>query len=184
MSEGYVGIVKGFGKAINQVDPGNLVKAPFVVTVTDIEVRQRKTIEDLQAAIQDQLPIPAAVSINWTVLRRSTIDMFRQYGNLKQFENRILNLQLRSASKAALSRFPANKLTQERQTVVADIMDTMTGELALMSSKRLPISERRLMSEYTRDWSCGGQKNAARGLAVRHWSDKPSRANEPLSERV
>ena len=55
---------------------------------------------------------------------------FRQYGNLEQFENRILNPKLRSATKAALSRFPANKLIQERQTVVAEIMDTMTGELA------------------------------------------------------
>ena len=56
--------------------------------------------------------------------------MFRQYGTLEQFENRILNPKLRSAAKAALSRFPANKLIQERQTVVAEIMETMTAELA------------------------------------------------------
>ena len=93
-------------------------------------MRQRKTIEELQAATEDQLPITAAVSINWTVVRPSTIEMFRQYGNLEQFENRILNPKLRSATKAALSRFPANKLIQERQTVVAEIMETMTNELA------------------------------------------------------
>ena len=130
VSEGYVGIVKRFGKAIGQVDPGIHVKIPFVDAVTNIEVRQRKTVEDLQAATEDQLPIAAAVSINWTVLRSATIDMFRQYGTLEQFENRILNPKLRSAAKAALSRFPANKLIQERQTVVAEIMETMTAELA------------------------------------------------------
>ena len=130
VSEGYVGIVKRFGKAINQVGPGIHVKIPIVDTVTNIEVRQRKTIEELQAATEDQLPITAAVSINWTVVRSSTIEMFRQYGNLEQFENRILNPKLRSATKAALSRFPANKLIQERQTVVAEIMGTMTDELA------------------------------------------------------
>ena len=130
VSEGYVGIVKRFGKAINQVDPGIHVKIPIVDTVTNIEVRQRKTIEELRAATEDQLPITAAVSINWTVVRSSTIEMFRQYGNLEQFENRILNPKLRSATKAALSRFPANKLIQERQTVVAEIMGTMTDELA------------------------------------------------------
>ena len=130
VSEGYVGIAKRFGKAINQVDPGIHVKIPFVDTVTNIEVRQRKTVEDLQAATEDQLPIAAAVSINWTVMRPSTIDMFRQYGTLEQFESRILNPKLRSAAKAALSRFPANKLIQERQTVVAEIMETMTAELA------------------------------------------------------
>ena len=130
VSEGYVGIVKRFGKAIGQVDPGIHVKIPFVDALTNIEVRQRKTVEDLQAATEDQLPIAAAVSINWTVLRSATIDMFRQYGTLEQFENRILNPKLRSAAKAALSRFPANKLIQERQTVVAEIMETMTAELA------------------------------------------------------
>jgi len=130
VSEGYVGIVKRFGKAISQVDPGIHVKIPFVDAITNIEVRQRKTVEDLQAATEDQLPIAAAVSINWTVLRSATIDMFRQYGTLEQFENRILNPKLRSAAKAALSRFPANKLIQERQAVVAEIMETMTAELA------------------------------------------------------
>lgn len=130
VSEGYVGIVKRFGKAISQVDPGIHVKIPFVDAVTNIEVRQRKTVEDLQAATEDQLPIAAAVSINWTVLRAATINMFRQYGTLEQFENRILNPKLRSAAKAALSRFPANKLIQERQAVVAEIMETMTAELA------------------------------------------------------
>ena len=130
VSEGYVGIVKRFGKAIDQVDPGIHVKIPFVDAITNIEVRQRKTVEDLQAATEDQLPIAAAVSINWTVLRSATIDMFRQYGTLEQFESRILNPKLRSAAKAALSRFPANKLIQERQTVVAEIMETMTAELA------------------------------------------------------
>ena len=130
VSEGYVGIVKRFGKAIGQVDPGIHVKIPFVDALTNIEVRQRKTVEDLQAATEDQLPIAAAVSINWTVLRSATIDMFRQYGTLEQFENRILNPKLRSAAKAALSRFPANKLIQERQAVVAEIMETMTAELA------------------------------------------------------
>ena len=60
VSEGYVGIVKRFGKAIGQVDPGIHVKIPFVDAVTNIEVRQRKTVEDLQAATEDQLPIAAA----------------------------------------------------------------------------------------------------------------------------
>ena len=129
VSEGYVGIVKRFGKAIHQVGPGIHVKVPFVDAITNIEVRQRKSIEELPAATQDQLPITAAVSINWTVVSSSTIEMFRQYGNLDQFENRILNPKLRSATKAALSRFPANKLIQERQTVVAEIMNTMTEEL-------------------------------------------------------
>ena len=38
VSEGYVGIVKRFGKAINQVDPGIHVKIPFVDTVTNIRL--------------------------------------------------------------------------------------------------------------------------------------------------
>ena len=129
VSEGHVGVVKRFGKAIDQSGPGFHVKIMFIDSVTDFDVRQRKTVESLQAATQDQLPITAEVSINWTVDRPAVIDMYRQYGDLAQFEGRILDPKLRSATKAALSRFPANELIKERQTVVAEIMETMTQEL-------------------------------------------------------
>ena len=93
-------------------------------------VRQRKSIEELPAATQDQLPITAAVSINWTVVSSSTIEMFRQYGKSRpvsrtESSTRNCGRQPRQPCHGS----PANKLIQERQTVVAEIMNTMTEEL-------------------------------------------------------
>ena len=130
IQEGHVGIVKRLGKAQAQVYPGFHVKTPFIESVVRIDIRQRKNVEDLHAATEDQLPIMAQTSINWTVDAESAMDLYKEYGNLMKFEATILDPKLRSAAKAALSRFPANQLIRERQTVVAEIMATMTEELA------------------------------------------------------
>ena len=129
IDEGHVGVVKRWGKAIAQVDPGIHLKIPFADSVVEIEVRQRKNVEELSAATANQLPIAASVSINWTVDRASAMDLFIRYGGLEQFEARILDPKLRSAAKAALSRFPADRLIRDRQEAVAAIMETMLGEL-------------------------------------------------------
>ena len=130
VEEGHVGIVKRFSKAIAQVDPGLRLKVPFVDTIEAIEVRQRKNTEELAAATQNQLPVTANVSINWTVDRSSAMELFIQYGGLEQFESRILDPKLRNAAKAAISQFPAAQLIRNRQAAVNAIMDGMTAALA------------------------------------------------------
>ena len=129
IEEGHVGIVKRWGKAVAQLDPGFHFKIPVAETVEEIEVRQRRNVEDLRAATENQLPITASVSINWTVNRESAMDLFIAYGGLDRFETRILDPKLRSAAKAALSGFPADRLIRNRQDAVAAIMANMTAEL-------------------------------------------------------
>ena len=129
VSEGHVGIVKRFSKAIEQVDPGLHVKIPFVDRVEQIEVRQRKNSEDLAAATGNQLPVTATVSINWTVDKISAMELFIRYGGLDQFENRILDPKLRSSAKAAISRFSASEIIRNRQAAVNEIMTEMTVAL-------------------------------------------------------
>lgn len=127
--EGNAGVVKRYGKATRQIDPGLNFKFPFIESVEKIEVRQRKNVEELAAATYDQLPISAIVSINWTVLKDSAMELFIQYGGLEQFESRILDPKLRSASKAALSKYPAADLIRNRQVAVATILENMTQSL-------------------------------------------------------
>lgn len=129
VDEGHVGIVKRWGKAVSQVNPGLHFKVPFMDTVEHIEVRQRKNVEELAAATANQLPITAVVSINWTANKESAMSLFIKYGGLKQFEDRILDPKLRSAAKAALSKYRADQLIRDRQAAVATIMDNMVGQL-------------------------------------------------------
>ena len=127
VAEGHVGIVKRFGKAITQVDPGLHVKFPMIDSIETIEVRQRKNAESLAAATQNQLPVTAEVSINWTVDKSAAMDLFIQYGGLAQFENRILDPKLRNAAKAAIAQYPADDLIRNRNAAVAKIMENMTS---------------------------------------------------------
>lgn len=127
--EGHVGIIKNFGKATRQIDPGLNFKLPFVESVTEIEVRQRKTTETLTAATENQLAITAEVSINWTVDKQSAMELFIQYGGLEQFKSRILTPKLRSSAKAALARFPADQLIRNRNLAVTAIFDEMVESM-------------------------------------------------------
>ena len=127
--EGHVGIVKRWGKAVTQVDPGLNVKVPLADSIERIEVRQRKTSEELGAATSEQLAIGASISVNWTVDRDSAMQLFVEYGGLGQFESRILIPKLRSSAKAALSGYSATELIRSRQQAVSSIMDSMVREL-------------------------------------------------------
>lgn len=127
--EGHVGVVKRFSKATHQVNPGIHFKTPFIDTVTDMEVRQRRLLGTLAAATKDLLAIKARVSINWTLEPQTAIDMYRRYGSLAQFENRILAPKLESAGRAAISNYPATELIQERLTAVQEILTAMRAEM-------------------------------------------------------
>lgn len=121
IDEGHVGIVKRFGEAKEQVNPGLHIKIPFADTVEELEIRTRKNQERLKAATHEQMPVEAEVSVNWTVNRAEAFDLFKLYGGLDQFESRILDPRLRSAAKEALAKYKAEQIIQTRGQVIADI---------------------------------------------------------------
>ena len=129
VDEGHVGIVKQWGKVVSQTEPGIHMKWPIAEKVYEMEVRQRKNVEELAAATTNQLPVKAVVSINWTVNRADAYRLYIEYGGLDQFENRIIDPKLRNAVKAALAQFTAEQLIRNRQQAVAFVMDNMVREL-------------------------------------------------------
>jgi len=125
--EGSVGIVKRWGKVVEQVDPGFHAKIPFADSIREIEVRQRASAEDLTGATENQLPFTATVSVNWTVDKASAMQLYIDYGGLDQFETRILDRELRSTAKGALAKFAADKLIRNRNEAVS-LMHSMMVE--------------------------------------------------------
>ena len=99
VTEGHIGIVKRFSEAKEQVNPGLHFKVPFVDSVEEIEVRRRKNEEKRASSTKEQMPVTVRVSVNWTVDKTAALELFRQYGGLSQFENRILDPRFRSATK-------------------------------------------------------------------------------------
>ena len=126
IEEGHVGIVKRWGKAVNAVDPGLNFKMPYMETVEELEIRQRKNEEELSASTSETMPITAKVSINWSVIKEQALEMYVGYGGLSQFESRILDPRLRSATKEAIAKHPADMIIQQREVIIGDIQTSLS----------------------------------------------------------
>lgn len=129
IDEGHVGIVKRFGEATTQVNPGLHYKIPFADTVQELEIRTRKNSEALKASTFEQMPVQVEVSVNWTVIRSEAFELYKNYGGLDQFENRILDPRLRSAAKDALARYKAEQIIQNRGLVIQKIEETLASAM-------------------------------------------------------
>jgi len=129
IDEGHVGIVKRFGEATTQVNPGLHYKIPFAENVQELEIRTRKNSETLKASTFEQMPVQLAVSVNWTVIRSEAFELYKNYGGLDQFENRILDPRLRSAAKDALARYKAEQIIQNRGQVIQKMEETLADAM-------------------------------------------------------
>lgn len=130
VEEGHVGIVKRFSKAERMETPGIHLKFPFVEKVVLMEVRTRKNQENnLSVATSEQMPSTAAVSVNWNVPEAEALNIYKKYGGLDQYEQRILDPRLRAAAKTAISQFTAEKLIVNRALAVTSIHENLTKEL-------------------------------------------------------
>ncbi len=129
VEEGHVGIVKRFSEAKHQVNPGLHFKVPFVDTVEEIEVRTRKNIEKMPSSTSEQMPVTVDASVNWTVNKEAAIELFRKYGGLTQFEQRILDPRFRSATKSVIPQYTAEQLIQDRAVAIAGIESELIKEM-------------------------------------------------------
>ena len=128
--EGHVTVVKKFSEAVRQENPGLQFKIPFIETTDEFEVRERKNVEEMSVATANQLPATAVVSINWTVNKEAALELYVRYGGLAQFEDRVLDPRMRSAAKAAISRYRADQLIRDRLIVVAEIQKEILEAMA------------------------------------------------------
>lgn len=129
VSEGHVGVVKHFGQAIKQTDPGIHFKAPIIQGVEKIEVRTRKNVELMASSTAEQMPVKVEVSVNWTVDREAALSLYKNYGGLRQFEERILDPRFRSATKDAIPQFEAEQLIQDRASAINQIESRLMSEM-------------------------------------------------------
>ena len=129
VNEGHIGIVKRFSEAKEQVNPGLHFKVPFIDSVEEIEVRTRKNEEKMASSTKEQMPVTITGSVNWTVDKSAALELYRQYGGLLQFENRILGPRFRSATKDVIPHYNAERLIQDRagaiQAIEANFIEEM-----------------------------------------------------------
>ncbi len=135
VDEGHIGIVKRFSQAKEQVNPGLHFKIPFIDSVVEMEVRTRKNEEKMASSTKEQMPVTVVVSVNWTVDKSAALDLYKQYGGLAQFENRILDPRFRSATKVVIPQYNAEQLIRDRASAISAIELGFSEEM-----KGFPVS--------------------------------------------
>lgn len=130
VEEGHQGIVKRFNEAKTQVSPGLHFKVPLIDSVEPIEIRTRKNTEKMASATNEQMPVVVEVSVNWTVDKTAALDLFKKYGGLSQFEQRILDPRFRSATKEVIPRYKAEQLIQDRSSAIQGIEQLLIEEMS------------------------------------------------------
>jgi len=127
--EGHIGIIKTFSEAKSQVPPGLHFKTPMIDSVSILEVRTRKNVEKMASSTKEQMPVTVEVSVNWTVTKTAGLELYKKYGGLEQFEQRILDPRFRSATKNVIPHFTAEELIRDRAAAISEIESNLITEL-------------------------------------------------------
>ena len=127
--EGHVDVVKRFGKATHITQPGLNFKLPLVDTNDTIEVRTRKNVEEMSAATAEQMPVNATVSMNWAVESQTVLDLYKSYGSLEQFEQRVIDPKFRAIAKESVAKFTAEETINKRDLVEQRLRDSLIQAL-------------------------------------------------------
>jgi regulator of protease activity HflC (stomatin/prohibitin superfamily) len=129
VEEGHIGIKKRFSEAIEQVIPGLHFKVPFIEVVEPLEIRTRKNVEKMASSTSEQMPVTVEVSANWTVDKTAALDLYKKYGGLTQFEQRILDPRFRSATKSVIPHYTAEQLIRDRASAITAIEELFIEEM-------------------------------------------------------
>lgn len=130
VEEGNIGVVKRFGEANRQSTPGLHVRIPIVEEVKHIEIRERKNEEIMIAGTEEQMQLTGTkASVNWKVRPEATMDLYRQFGTISQFEVRKLDPLFLTAVKTGLGKYKVAVLVAERDAVADTITNILKDEI-------------------------------------------------------
>jgi regulator of protease activity HflC (stomatin/prohibitin superfamily) len=111
---GTVDIVLRWGAPVRVTEPGLNFKIPFAETRVTFELRERAFVKTYESASRDPMELNVTVALNWAVNKEHVVQMYNQFGDLEQFEQRIIAPRLPDAVKAVVSRFAVNELLTKR----------------------------------------------------------------------
>jgi len=150
IDEGNVGIVKRFGEAINQVDPGLHIKAPFIDNIVSMDVRTRKYQLLMSASttgrnkdtghVELQVPSKVLISANWSVPKANALEIYKEYGGLEQYEDKILDPRVLKTTKATIAKYSIEDVISNRETVTSDLVSKLTDSLTGFQAKMTDVN--------------------------------------------
>lgn len=130
VDEGNIAVISHWGKAVGQEGPqGVQFRVPIRTAVEEFDVRETRLTVDMAAATQNQLPISAAVALNWAPQSDAVLDLFKRYGGPDRFATTIMQPRLIQAAKAGLAAYQADALIRDRTAAAATILSNMVTAL-------------------------------------------------------
>ena len=68
----------------------------------------------MSAATEEQMPVNAVVSMNWSANPETILDLYKAYGSLEQFEFRVIDPKFRAITKESIAKFTAEETINKR----------------------------------------------------------------------
>jgi len=147
---GTRGVLKNFGQIIGVLGEGLHFRAPFISSVTVVDVKTQRYESNATAASRDLQIVSTQVVLNYR-LDPTTVDtLVREIG--LEFERRIVDPAVQEALKAATARFTAEELITRRPEVSSAIRDVLESRLLARGIlvESVAITDFNFSEEFTR----------------------------------
>lgn len=125
---GERGIVLSMGSVSSIENDGLHFKAPFIQTVTKVDVRTRKAHAPAQAASSDMQRVGTEVALNYHLDVNKLAEIYTHTG--LDIEQTLIDPRIQEVVKAVVAKYQADKLLSQRELVKAEIEQFLKASLA------------------------------------------------------
>lgn len=130
--EGNTTVVKSMGKADREVEPGFHFKIPYVESVVHLDIRERKSGGKMQVSTSEQMPADAVITANWSIKKGAGLNLYKEYGSLEQFEDKVLEPKLLEAAKQGTAGYTAEEQMTKRDRVTESIKQAFVQKVSYL----------------------------------------------------
>jgi regulator of protease activity HflC (stomatin/prohibitin superfamily) len=124
---GTRGVLKTFGEITGVLDEGLHFRAPFITSVTIVEVRTQRYESNSTAASRDLQTVTTQLVINYRPDQGTVDRLVREIG--VDYERRVVDPAIQEALKAVTARFTAEELITRRPEVSAQMEEVLRERL-------------------------------------------------------
>lgn len=147
---GTRGVLKNFGQIVGVLGEGLHFRAPFISTVTLVDVKTQRYESNATAASRDLQIVSTQVVLNYRPDPATVDALVREIG--PEYERRVVDPAVQEALKAATAQFTAEELITKRPQVSAAIQDVLESRLSVRGIivESVAITDFNFSEEFTR----------------------------------
>jgi len=126
---GQIGVRTTFGKVVGLVDPGFVLRIPFVQKVVLVDLQTQKEQVNASSASNDLQTVETVIALNYNLSSDTVIDLFTKLGS--DYKVRIIDPAVQESVKAVTAQYTAEQLITKREEVTDKIRISLKDKLAV-----------------------------------------------------